>query len=94
MEEVASLCNPIATVEQLSNSSSRLDGIPADLESSLRFLGARLTQAAGILLRLPQNVTAQAVVIFYRFYVGPEGGSFRIDVLKVRAAPGYTHTCL
>lgn len=82
-EQLYSLSNPLATLEQLSHSSSQLDGIPADLESSVRFAGARLTQAAGILLRLPQEIVAQAIVIFTRFYVGSEGGSFKITAAKV-----------
>jgi hypothetical protein len=69
------LANPLVTIAQLETSSSLLDGVPADLENSIRFTGARLTQAAGILLRLPQEVIAQAIVIFTRFGVGPEGGS-------------------
>lgn len=77
------LSNPLATVAQLSTSSSQLDGVPPDLERSLRFAGARLTQAVGILLRLPQEIIARAIVIFYRFYVGAEGGSFRINAVKV-----------
>ncbi|KAL2055604.1 hypothetical protein ABVK25_003846 [Lepraria finkii] len=88
--QLSSLSNPLATIEQLSTSSSQLDGVPADLESSLRFAGAQLTQAAGILLRLPQEIIAQAVVILYRFYVGSEGGSFRINAVKdVSAASLY-----
>ena len=82
--ELYSLSNPLATVEQLSTSSSQLDGVPADLESSLRFAGAQLTQTAGILLRLPQEIIAQAIVIFYRFYVGSEGGSSRINAVNVQ----------
>ena len=81
--QLLTLSNPLATVEQLTNSSSQLDGIPADLESSIRYAGARLTQAAGILLRLPQEIIAQATVTFTRFYVGPEGGSFRLHAAKV-----------
>ncbi|RMZ71654.1 cyclin domain-containing [Pyrenophora seminiperda CCB06] len=69
------LANPLATVAQLETSGSQLDGIPPDLEDSIRFAGARLTQAAGILLRLPQEVIAQAIVVFMRFWLGPEGGS-------------------
>lgn len=89
-EQLLSLSNPLATVEQLSTSSSQLDGVPADLESSLRFAGAQLTQAAGILLRLPQEIIAQAIVIFYRFYIGSEGGSFKINAVKdVSAASLY-----
>lgn len=79
-----SLSNPLVTTEQLSNSSSQLDGVPADLESSIRFAGSHLTQAAGILLCLPQEIIAHAIVLFLRFYVGPEGGSFRINSAKVR----------
>ncbi|KAF2115923.1 cyclin-like protein [Lophiotrema nucula] len=69
------LANPLATVQQLQTSASQLDGIPADLEDSIRFAGARLTQAVGILLRLPQEIIAQAIIVFMRFLVGPEGGS-------------------
>ena len=77
------LSNFLATVPQVSSSSSQLDGIPADLEASIRYAGASLTQAAGILLRLPQEVIATAVITFTRFYVGPEGGSFRLHAAKV-----------
>jgi hypothetical protein len=69
------LANPLATVAQLETSGSLLDGIPSNLEDSVRFAGARLTQAAGILLRLPQEVIAQAIVVFMRFWLGPDGGS-------------------
>ena len=82
-EQLYSLSNPLATLEQLSNSSSQLDGIPVDLERSIRLAGCQLTQAAGILLRLPQEITAQAIVIFTRFYMGSEGGSVRINAAKV-----------
>jgi hypothetical protein len=78
------LANPLATVAQLEESGSRLDGVPADLENSIRFAGARLTQAAGILLRLPQEVIAQAVVVFMRFWIGSEGGSLVELGAKVR----------
>lgn len=69
------LANPLATVSHLETSGSQLDGISPELEDSVRFAGARLSQAAGILLRLPQEVIAQAIVIFMRFWVGPDGGS-------------------
>ncbi|KAL8753126.1 MAG: hypothetical protein Q9184_005520 [Pyrenodesmia sp. 2 TL-2023] len=78
-----SLSNLLATVEQLSTSGSSLDGVPLELESSVRFAGLELTQAAGILLRLPQEIVAQAMMIFTRFYLGPEGGSHRINSAKV-----------
>ncbi|KAF3037343.1 hypothetical protein E8E12_005455 [Didymella heteroderae] len=69
------LANPLATVGHLESSGSQLDGIPQDLEASIRHAGARLTQAAGVLLRLPQEVIAQAIIVFMRFWVGVEGGS-------------------
>ncbi|CAO2648066.1 Nn.00g089880.m01.CDS01 [Neocucurbitaria sp. VM-36] len=89
------LANPLATVAQLETSGSQLDGIPADLEDSIRFAGARLTQAAGILLRLPQEVIAQAIVLFMRFWVGPDGGSLaEFGAEQVSAASLYLATKL
>ena len=88
---LSTLSNPLVTLEQLSNSNSQLDGIPADLESHVRYAGAQLTQAAGILLRLPQEIIAQAIVTFTRFYVGPEGGSFRLHAAKVNSHEIYNH---
>lgn len=82
-EDLSSLSNPLVTADQLSTSSSQLDGVPPEWESSLRYTGAKMTQAAGILLRLPQETIVQAIVLFYRFYVGPEGGSFRVNALMV-----------
>jgi hypothetical protein len=74
---MTALANPLSTVAQLSTSPSQQDGLSVDLESSVIFLAARTTQIAGILLRLPQEVVAQAVVIFTRFWKGSEGGSLR-----------------
>lgn len=79
---LSALSNPLVTPDQLTTTSSQLDGIPVDLEASLRFTGAQLTQAAGILLRLPQELIVQAIVLFYRFYVGSEGGSFLINSVQ------------
>lgn len=78
------LANSLATVAQLEISGSQLDGIPPDLENSIRYAGARLTQAAGVLLTLPQEVIAQAIVVFTRFWVGPEGGSLAEFGAEVR----------
>ncbi|GAT29717.1 cyclin domain protein [Aspergillus luchuensis] len=77
------LSNALATPEQLSNSSSSIDGVPVDLEASVRFAGAQLTQTAGVLLRLSQDIIAQAIVTFTRFWIGSEGGSLRIYSVKV-----------
>lgn len=75
--QYATISNPLATVAQLQTSGSQLDGIPADLERSIFFAGASLTQAAGVLLRLPQDIIAKAVITFQRFWLGPEAGSLK-----------------
>ncbi|KAI5780292.1 cyclin-like protein [Peziza echinospora] len=63
------LSNPLATPLQLATSPSQSDGIPQDLEASLRLAGCSLIQSAGILLRLPQTTIATAIVLFQRFYL-------------------------
>jgi hypothetical protein len=82
------LSNALATPDQLSNSSSSLDGVPSELETSIRCAGAQLTQAAGVLLHLSQDIIAQAIVIFTRFWLGAEGGSLRIYSAKVCSYKG------
>lgn len=81
------LANPLVTVAQLESSGSQFDGIPQDLEDSVRYAGARLTQAAGMLLRLPQEVIAQALIVFMRFWVGTEGGSLAEFGVGVSSPP-------
>ncbi|MCJ1372185.1 hypothetical protein MMC20_003407 [Loxospora ochrophaea] len=88
--QLSTLSNPLVSVEQLSNSSSQLDGVSVDLEHSIRYAGAQLTQAAGVLLRLPQEIIAQAIITLNRFYIGPEGGSVRTHAVQdVSAASVY-----
>jgi len=43
------LC-PLASLEQIENTPSRLDGIPAELEEDLRAYGCKLITEAGVLL--------------------------------------------
>ena len=62
------LSNPLATPSQLYKLSSP-SGLPIELQDSIRFYTARLTQAAGILLRLPQDITAQANVLLFRYWL-------------------------
>ncbi|KAB8075923.1 autophagocytosis associated protein [Aspergillus leporis] len=84
------LSNALATPEQITNSSSSIDGVPPELETSIRFAGALLTQAAGVLLRLSQDIISQAIVTYTRFWIGAEGGSLRIYCVKdVSAAALY-----
>lgn len=77
------ITNPLARPDQLQTTASQLDRIPADLEISIKFEGSRLIQAAGILLYLPQELIAEAVIIFSRFWLGPEGGSLAEYAAKV-----------
>lgn len=84
--DTSHLVNVLATPLQLATSNSQQDGISPDLERSIIFAGARLTQSAGILLRLPQDIIAQAIVIFHRFWVGGDGGSLREYDAQVPAA--------
>lgn len=77
------LLNPLASSLQLETSASQLDGVPRHLEDSIRFETSRLVQAAGILLRLPQEIIAQCIVILQRFWTGPDGGSLLENDSKV-----------
>ncbi len=80
------LTNPLATPTQLELSASQLDGVPRDVEDSIRYETARLLQAAGILLRLPQELIAQSIITLYRFWLGPDGGSMAEHDSTVGAA--------
>ena len=77
------ITNPLATPDQLQITASQLDRIPADLEVSIKFESSRLIQAAGILLYLPQELIAEAIIVFSRFWLGPEGGSLAEYAAKV-----------
>src|SRR5436190_1136883 len=61
------LWNPLVTVQQLEE-CLLLHKLPPELQDSIRYYTARLTQAAGILLQLSQAIVAQAVVTLYRFW--------------------------
>ncbi|CAD6908701.1 unnamed protein product [Tilletia controversa] len=65
---MAPLPNTLAGLHQLSETPSRADGIPNDLEEELRVYGCQLIQQAGILLHLPQVAMATAQVLFQRFW--------------------------
>nr|POF04084.1 hypothetical protein CFP56_21839 [Quercus suber] len=78
------LLNPLATSSQLETSASQLDGISKQLEDSVRFETGRLVQVVGVLLRLPQELIAKSLIILYRFWIGPDGGSMLEYDPKVR----------
>jgi len=69
------LINPLASPAHLETSASQLDGVPKDLEDSIRYETTRLLQATGILLRLPQEIIAQSIVVLSRFWSGADGTS-------------------
>ncbi|KAF7188719.1 Cyclin-L1-1 [Pseudocercospora fuligena] len=84
------LLNPLVSSIQLETSASQLDGVPKVLEDAVRFETSRLIQAAGILLRLPQEIIAQAIVILQRYCSGAEGGSLlELNSTDVAAASLY-----
>ncbi|KAG9781130.1 hypothetical protein KCU88_g3522, partial [Aureobasidium melanogenum] len=59
------ITNPLATSSQLVN----LKHAEEEHGQSIRFAQAALTSAAGILLRLSQEIIAQAIVLLQRFWV-------------------------
>jgi cyclin L len=65
---MAHMTNPLATVDQLYRRNT-LSSLPRDLQETIFYSTQLLTQAAGLLLRLPQSVTAQANVILARYWL-------------------------
>ena len=68
LQKMSHLSNPLATADQLYQ-LTRNNSLPEELRDSILYYTARLTQAAGILLRLPQDITAQANVLLFRYWV-------------------------
>jgi hypothetical protein len=66
---MAHLSNPLSTPTQLFTLNTLHSPLPPDLQASIRFYTARLTQAGGLLLRLPQDITAQANVLLFRYWI-------------------------
>lgn len=65
---MAHLANSLASPEQLFRRGT-LNSLPSDLLDAIFFSAQCLTQAAGLLLQLPQSVTAQANVLLARFWL-------------------------
>jgi cyclin L len=76
------LANPVVTAEQL-HSLQDDDRSRAHDGQSLRYAQAMLTQAVGILLRLPQEVIATSLVLLQRFWVEGHGQGHGMADLKV-----------
>ncbi|KAI1275268.1 cyclin [Xylaria sp. FL0933] len=66
---MAHMTNPLATVDQLYKRTASFGALPSDLQDAIFFATQTLTQAAGLLLRLPQSVTAQANVVLARYWL-------------------------
>lgn len=60
--------NALADEEQATNTPSRRDGVPEDIEEELCVYGCQLIQQAGLLLGLPQVAMGTAQVLFRRFW--------------------------
>ena len=77
------LANPLATAEQLYRRGS-FNAPPSDLQDAIFFSAQVLTQAAGLLLELPQCVTARSNVILARYWLidSPLAHEFSVSVLK------------
>lgn len=80
MGGLSHLVNPLSNPEQLAISTLQVDG---DLSDSIRFESSRVLQAAGVLLRLPQEIIAQSIVILARFWAGDDGRRLLEDDAKV-----------
>lgn len=77
------LTNPLVTAEQLYSLQDD-DRSGSENGQSLRYAQALLTQAAGVLLRLPQEVVATSLVLLQRFWVEGHGQGHATADLKVQ----------
>ena len=65
---MAHMTNTLATAEQLYRRTS-FSSLPTELLDTIFFATQCLTQSAGLLLQLPQSVTAQANVLLARYWL-------------------------
>ncbi|VDK38101.1 unnamed protein product [Taenia asiatica] len=63
-----SIDNYVIPQEKLFPTPSNLDGLDAETEFDLRYIGCELIQDAGTLLRLPQVAMATAQVLYQRYF--------------------------
>lgn len=83
---MAHMTNPLATAEQLYQRNN-LSSLPNDLQDVILYVTQSLTQAAGVLLQLPQSATAQANVILARYWLA-ESRPLLTTEFSVSARPG------
>lgn len=87
---MAHLSNPLATTRQLLSRTAS-NSLPPELQDCIRFYTARLTQAAGILLQLPQDITAQAIVILHRYWLVDDIMSHEFSVCRILHSQSQLH---
>lgn len=92
---MAHMTNPLATVDQLYQRNS-FGALPLDLQDVVFFATQALTQAAGLLLRLPQSVTACANVVLARYWLTESPLLYEFSVSSLTPSPGSSnaHTIL
>lgn len=81
---MAHLANPLATPTQLLHRAT-FSALPPDLQDLIFFQTQTLTQAAGLLLQLPQSVTAQACVVLARFWLVEPLLSYEFSTISAAA---------
>ncbi|KKA30782.1 hypothetical protein TD95_004408 [Thielaviopsis punctulata] len=84
---MASIANPLATIEQLATRSQR-HGLPSDVFDAVFVATQCLTQAAGVLLEQSQDVIARACVILARYLVAVPSIDYEYSMIS--AAVIYT----
>ncbi|KAK2614360.1 hypothetical protein N8I77_001196 [Diaporthe amygdali] len=82
---MAHMTNPLATAEQLYQRNN-LSSLPNDLQDVILYVTQSLTQAAGVLLQLPQSATAQANVILARYWLAESRPLLTTEFSDVSAA--------
>ncbi|KAG9104637.1 hypothetical protein FRC06_000401 [Ceratobasidium sp. 370] len=59
---------PLASLSQITQTPSRADGIPEDVEEGMRAYGCKTIQQAGLLLKQNQVAMSTAQILFQRFW--------------------------
>src|SRR5271170_3772447 len=80
------LSNPLITANQLTRFQEDTAEYLGDHAQSIRYAQTQLTQAAGVLLRLPQEVIAIAIVILQRYWIHGNAESDEISDTKTCSA--------
>lgn len=85
---MAHMSNPLATAKQLYRRNN-FSSLPTELLDTVFFTTQCLTQAAGLLLQLPQSVTAQANVLLGRYWLvePPMAHEFSVWLLSFLFSP-------